>query len=65
MPETKDKVQEVATSIRVDSFLKMEPTDLQKFGHDASITLLAMKRTPHPKPKKNPKGPKTPKKPKP
>lgn len=64
MAETKDKVQEVALASRLHSFLKMEPTDLQKFGHDAPVTLLAMKRSPHPKPK-HPKGPKTPKKSKP
>ena len=62
MAETKNEVQGAALAVRLQSCLKMVPTDLQKFGDDAPITLLARKRAPVPKPKKDPKGPKTPKK---
>ena len=60
MAAAKHQVQEIKAGIPSHLFLKMEPTDLQKFGKDVQVTLLASKRSP---PKKNgKKGPKTPKK---
>jgi hypothetical protein len=61
MAENKNEVQGATLAVRLESCLKMEPTDLQKYDQDAPITLLARKRAPAPKPKK-PKERKTPKK---
>jgi hypothetical protein len=55
----KHRVHEIKPDIPIHLFLKMEPTDLQKFGQDVHVTLLATKRAPV---KKTGKGPKTPKK---
>jgi len=53
----------VATQGKIPTYdyLKISPTDLQKFGEDDQVTLLANKRSgPMPKPPKpsRPKGPK-------
>jgi hypothetical protein len=57
---TKQQFPEIKAGIPIHTFLRMEPTDLQKFGQDVQVTLLAAKRSP---PKKGgKKGPKPPKK---
>lgn len=54
------KIHKIEPGVPVHLFLKMEATDLQKFGHGVQVTLLANRRTPE---KKTPKkGNKTPKK---
>jgi hypothetical protein len=60
----KQQVQEIKPGIPIDPFLKMEPTDLQKFSQDVQVILMARKRTPAKKGKKGPRTPKpkTPKK---
>lgn len=58
----KHKIHEIKPGIPIHLFLKMEPTDLQKFGNDVHVTLLASKRAPVPGPGKGPKTPKKTKK---
>jgi len=58
----KHPVHEIKPDTPIHLFMKMEPTDLQKFGHDVSITLLASKRAPVPRTPKKPKSPKKTKK---
>jgi hypothetical protein len=59
-----DQLQNFEADIPVSDYLKIEPTDLQKFGKDDQVTLISKKRPPHKKStKKGPKkGTKTPKK---
>lgn len=60
-PKPKAKVQQIKHGVPVHLFLKMEPTDLQKFGHDIRVTILADRRSPVGR-GKHKKGPKVPKK---
>ena len=60
MAAAKHQVPEIKAGIPIHVFLKMEPTDLQKFGQEVQVTLTSRKRTPAKKNGK--KGPKTPKK---
>ena len=55
----KHRVHEIKPGVPIHLSLKMEPTDLQKFGHDVQVTLLASKRAPT---KDTGKGTKRPKK---
>jgi hypothetical protein len=62
----KHEVHKIKPGVPIHFSLKMEPTDLQKFGNGVQVTLLASRRTPEKKmpkkgtktPKKGPKGPK-------
>lgn len=53
----KHNVHKVKSGVPVRLFLKMEPTDLQKFDQGVQVTLLMDKRAPK-KPKKRGKPPK-------
>jgi hypothetical protein len=55
----KHRVHKIKPGIPIHLFLKMEPTDLQKFGQGVHVTLLANKRAPV---RDTPKKPKPPKK---
>lgn len=50
----KHKVHKVKSGVPLHLFLKMEPTDLQKFDQGVQVTLLMDKRPPK-KRKKHPK----------
>jgi hypothetical protein len=56
----KGKIHEIKPGVPVHLFLKTESTDLQKFGHDIQVTLLAKRKAAEMKTPK--KGQKTPKK---
>lgn len=51
----KPKVVEVKPGVPINLWLKIEPTDLLKYGPDVQVTLLAGKRAPKPIPKPKPK----------